>query len=87
MVFSGTVISDYLKLVSVESQKKDSLIDYASTDFLTLKQSLINYIKAVYPLDYQNFAETDLGMMLLELVAYMGSVLSLKADLLANESF
>ena len=87
MVFSGTVASDYLKLVEVDDVKKDSLINFAATDFDTLKSSFIDYVKAVYPLEYQNFAETDLGVMLIELIAYMGSVLSLKADLLANESF
>lgn len=87
MVFSGTVNSDYLKLVSVTEANKENLINYAATDFYTLKDSLINYIKAVYPLDYQNFIEADLGMMLVELVAYMGAVLSFKADLLANENF
>ena len=44
-------------------------------------------IKAVYPLDYQNFSESDLGLMLIEVVAYMGTVLSLKGDMLANENY
>jgi hypothetical protein len=85
--FSGTVQSDFLKLVSVEEAKKDSLIDYTAADFASIKAALIDYIKAVYPLDYQNFIESDLGIMLLELVAYMGANNSLKADLIANESY
>ena len=48
---------------------------------------MIEYIKAVYPLDYDYFVESDLGMMLIELVAYMGAVMSMKADMLANENF
>lgn len=87
MTFSGTVASDFLKLVRVDDSKKSSLINFQSSDFLSLRSSLIDYIKAVYPLDYQNFSESDLGMMLLELVAYTGSVNSLKADMLANENF
>lgn len=87
MVFSGTVNSDFLKLVTIPEEVKATLINYSAQDFESLKQSLISYIKSVYPLDYNNFAESDLGMMLIELVAYMGSVMSFKADLLANENY
>ena len=87
VVFSGTVTSDFLKFVSVEDLKKDSLINYGATDFMSLRSALVDYIKAVYPLDYQNFVESDLGMMLIELTSYMGAVMSLKADMLANENF
>jgi len=85
MVFSGTVNSDFLKLVSVPEEKRSDLINYTANDFYSLKNALIEYVKSVYPLDYNNFAESDLGIMLLELVAYMGAVTSLKSDLLANE--
>jgi hypothetical protein len=87
MTFSGTTQTDYMKLVSVPDTRKQELINYAGTDFLTIRQDLINYIKAVYPLDYNNFSESDLGMMLVELVAYMGASFSLKSDMLANENF
>lgn len=87
MVFSGTVNSDFLKLVTYAEGDKANLIDYSAQDFDTLKAALISYVKSVYPLDYTNFAESDLGMMLIELVAYMGSVMSFKADLLANENY
>lgn len=82
-----TVASDFLKLVNIPDDKKPELVNYAATDFLELRNSLIEYVKAVYPLDYKNFAESDLGIMLLEMVAYMGSVLSLKADMLVHENF
>lgn len=87
MAFNGTVTSDFLKLVGVEDVDKQNLINFAASDFLSLRNSLINYIKAVYPLDYNYFSESDFGMMLIELVAYMGHVLSYKADYLANENF
>ena len=87
MVFSGTVQSDFMKLVTIPESKRDAFIDFAATDFISIRQSLVNYIKAVYPTDYNNFSESDLGMMLIELVAYMGSVMSLKSDMLANENF
>ena len=81
------VASDYQKLSVIPDALKDTYIDYGSTDFATLRQSLIDYIKAVYPLDYNNFVESDLGMMLIEVVSYMGAVMSLKSDMLANENF
>lgn len=87
MSFSGTVASDFMKLTSIPVSKRPSLINFAATDFITLRDSLIDYAKAVYPTEYNYFVESDLGMMLIELVAYMGSVMSMKADMLANENF
>jgi len=87
MKFKGTVESDFLKLLNIDEQEKSNLINYSAQDFTTLRDSLINYIKAVYPLDYNYFSESDFGMMLIELVAYMGHIMSYKADYLANESF
>lgn len=87
VTFSGTVASDFLKLVKVEDNKKSTFINYADTDFYSLRDSLISYIKAVYPLDYNNFVESDLGVMLIELIAYMGSVVAYKSDYLAHENF
>ncbi len=87
MAFSGTVTSDFLKLVTIPENKRADYIDYAATDFNTIRLRLIDYVKAVYPLEYNNFVESDLGMMLIELVAYTGAVLSMKADLNANENY
>ena len=84
-----TAASDFEKLLPYGDgfERKEDLIDYAATDFLSLKNSLIKYLQAVYPLDYQNYSESDFGIMFSELVAYMGSVMSMKADMLANENY
>lgn len=87
MTFKGTVESDFMKLVKDPQMLKSELIDYAGSDFDSIKQNLINYIKTVYPLDYDNFVESDLGIMLVELVSYVGAVTSMKADFLANENY
>ena len=87
MVFSGTVQTDFMKLGKIPERKKEQYIDYAGTDFYSLRSNLLSYIKSVYPLDYQNFSESDLGVMLVEVVAYMGAVMSLKGDMLANENY
>ena len=82
-----TAASDFMKSVQFKEDEKSSLIDFAATDFIDLRNRLIEYIKAVYPLDYDLFAESDLGMMLVEIVAYMGSVMSMKTDMIAHEMF
>jgi len=87
MVFSGTTSTDFMKLGTIPDRKKNQYIDYAGTDFYSLRENLLGYIKSVYPLDYQNFSESDLGLMLVEVVAYMGTVFSLKGDMLANENY
>ena len=87
VLFKGTVESDFMKLASVDDANKNNLINFAATDFLSLRQSLLEYVKAVYPLEYNYFSESDFGIMLIELVAYMGHVLSYKADYLANENY
>jgi len=84
--FTG-VGSDFMKLVSFVDNEKSTLIDFTATDFASLRAGLLNYMKLVYPLDYNNFVESDLGLMLVELVAYMGTVMSMKADMLAHENF
>jgi len=84
-----TASSDFQKLIQqgANFENKDSLINYAATDFGSLRDSLFNYMQAVYPEDYQNFSESDFGVMFAELISYMGAVLSFKADALANENF
>lgn len=87
MTFSGTIESDFMKLAEVPLRKRPNEVNFAATDFLTLRDSLLEYAKAVYPNDYNYFVESDLGMMFVEMIAYMGSVMSMKADMLANENF
>lgn len=87
MSFLGTTNTDFLKLPKIQDELKSSLIDYSVTDFYSIRNRLAKYIRATYPNDFTNFNESDLGIMFLELVAYMGAVLSHKADMLANESF
>jgi len=79
--------SDFMKLVTFVDNEKSSIIDFTATDFASLRSALLDYIRTVYPLDYNNFVESDLGLMLVELVAYMGTVMSMKADMLAHENF
>jgi hypothetical protein len=76
-----------MKLVQIPDNNKGSYVDFTATDFGSLRSALLEYMRAVYPTDYNNFVESDLGMMLVELVSYMGTVMSMKADMLAHENF
>jgi hypothetical protein len=85
--FDGQVTSDYLRLGGIPLPLRKDLIDFSTNDFDGFKESFNNYVRAVYPDDYTNFVESDLGQMLTELFAYMASVLSYKADALAQENY
>jgi len=59
---------------------KESNVNYLNKDFQSLKQSLMNYAKSYFPDTYRDFNETSPGMMLLEMNAYVGDVLSFYID-------
>ena len=59
---------------------KESNINYLNKDFASLKQSLMNYAKSYFPNSYRDFNEASPGMMLLEMNAYVGDVLSFYID-------
>ena len=59
---------------------KHSNVNYLNKDFSELKQSLINYTKSYFPDTYRDFNETSPGMMLMEMNAYVGDVMSFYVD-------
>ena len=59
---------------------KDSNVKYINKDFGSLKTSLIQYAKSYFPDTYKDFNETSPGMMLIEMSAYVGDVLSFYID-------
>ncbi len=64
-------------------QKK---INYYSRDFLSIRADLINFIKNHYPDVYIDFNDASIGMMLLELNAAVGSMLSFNTDRVYQET-
>jgi hypothetical protein len=85
--FDGQVKSDFMRVGGIPAAVRKNLIDFSTTDFDEFKETLQNYVKSVYPDEYNNFFESDLGQMITELFAYMASVLSFKADALAQENY
>ena len=59
---------------------KESNVNYINKDFNALKQSLVNYAQSYFPNTYKDFNETSTGMMLIEMSAYVGDVLSFYID-------
>ena len=59
---------------------KSSNVNYIGRDFNDLKTSLIKYTKTYFPNSYRDFNETSPGMMLIEMCAYVGDVLSFYID-------
>lgn len=85
--YDGTIDSDFINIGELSLKAKASKVDYSTNDFAEYRESLITYLRAVYPNDYNNFVDSDLGIMLVEMFSYLASVLSFKADMLANENF
>jgi hypothetical protein len=61
-------------------------IDYLAKDYASFRQALIDFIATRRP-DWTERSEADIGMMLLELLAYAADDLSYLQDRVANEAF
>jgi hypothetical protein len=85
--FDGRVVSDFLRVAAIGEDSKADLINYSVADFDEFKQAFLDYAKAVYKDQYNNFFESDLGIMFAELFAYFAAVNSMKADFIANEGY
>ena len=62
-------------------------IDYGSRDFDTVKAALITYLQTQFGDSYRDFSESSLGLMLLELFAYVADGLNYYIDQTANELY
>ena len=61
--------------------------DFTAYDFETLRKSMIDYIRANYPEDYNDFTESSEFVALIDLIAFLGQSLAFRADLNARENF
>ena len=62
-------------------------INYLSKDFDSIKADLIDYVKRHFPNDWRDFNDASGGMALLELMAYVGDILTFNIDRQVNESY
>jgi len=61
--------------------------NYLNRDYTSIKKDLQTHLKVYYPDQYNDFNEASVGMMLLELVAQTGDILSYHVDDKFNELF
>lgn len=61
-------------------------VSYINKDFAENRLALINYLKNYFPNSYQDFNESSPAMAFVELVAYVGDVLSFYTDVQLMES-
>jgi len=67
--------------------KKKVPIKYTDREFNSIKKSLVEHARRYYPNTYQDFNEASFGSLMIDLVSYVGDVLSFYLDFQANESF
>jgi hypothetical protein len=65
------------------TQKK---INYSSRNFADVRSELVDFIKLYYPEIFSDFNDASVGMMLLELNAAVGDMLSYNTDRMLNET-
>tara|TARA_Y100001963_G_scaffold131727_1_gene189451 strand:- start:14853 stop:16889 length:2037 start_codon:yes stop_codon:yes gene_type:complete len=63
---------------SAKLQKKD--VKYLGRDFSAFRSNLIEFAKTYFPNTYNDFNESDPGMMFIEMASYVGDVLSYYVD-------
>ena len=61
-------------------------IDYNARNFSNVRQQLIEFIQKYYPEIFSDFNDASVGMMLLELNAAVGDMLSFHTDRMFNET-
>ena len=62
-------------------------IDYTARDYAAIRTALLKHVQNFFPNDWQDFTESNLGVCILELVAYVGDNLSFYLDRVVNELF
>ncbi len=62
-------------------------INYLNRDFISLKNSAIEYLKLYFKDSYNDFSDISSGMAIIELVAYVGDILNFYIDKQFQEIF
>lgn len=74
------------RLVCPPEPRVEPLIDYMAKDYASFRQALLDLIPTLVP-GWQEWHEADLGIALVELLAYAGDQLSYYQDAVANEAY
>lgn len=68
------------------SNNTKPIIDYTNKDYASLREAMLGLAREKFP-EWTDHSPNDLGVMLLELFAYMGDILLYYQDRIANESY
>lgn len=60
---------------------------YLGKDFKSIRNSLIDFVKIYYPNEYNDFGDASVGMMFVEMLSYVGDVMSFYTDKQLMETF
>jgi len=61
--------------------------DFKSYDYDTLRRSAVQYLRANYPEDFNDYVESSEFIALVDIISYLGQNLSFRIDLNARENF
>ncbi len=62
-------------------------LNYTNQDYWSLKARMLDLMKQHFDKDFNDFTESSIGIMLIEMWAFIADTLSFKIDQLANEIF
>lgn len=62
-------------------------LDFSALEFETARRAVVEYIKTYFPDDFNDFVTNNGIIMLIENLAYLTAILSLRSDILVNEAF
>jgi hypothetical protein len=62
-------------------------LDFSGLDYDTARRAIVEYIQTYFPDEFNDFVASNGIIMIMEIIANTTGKLSLRADLLANESF
>jgi hypothetical protein len=62
-------------------------VKYTQLDYDSIKQGMVDYITSNYPTVQNDFFESNAGIMILDILAWINDTLALRADFLANEAY
>jgi len=66
---------------------KNNRINYYNRDFSSIRNDLVNYAKSYFPYYANDFTEASPSMMFVDLVSYVGDILSFYIDKQIQETF
>ena len=69
------------------SGNKEVDVRYLNREFASIQDQLISFAEAYYPNTVQDFSEGSIGLMYIDMAAYVGDVLSFYTDVQFKESF